>query len=66
MVFKPIFKCFKNEKIYCTAIIENLSEHLSDSKTRNFTLSEYIYIIHHILYIESDLDSNKKKSGLVV
>jgi len=35
MVFKPSFKCFKNEKINFTQAILKL----------NFTLSEYIYII---------------------
>ena len=35
MVFKPSFKCLK---------IKN-QLYLSDSKTRNFTLFEYIYVI---------------------
>jgi len=44
MVFKPSFKCFKNEKNYLYS---------SDSKTRNFTLSEYIYIIvSYSIFIE--------------
>ncbi len=36
--------------------------YLSDSKTRNFTLSEYIYIIlSYSIFIESDKDLYKKK-----
>ena len=51
MAFKPSFKCLKNTLKF------------SDSKTRNFTLSEYIYIyilFHLILFSQSDFDSKKK------
>jgi hypothetical protein len=44
MIFKPSFKCFKNEKNYLYS---------SDSKTRMFVLSEYIYIISSfIIFVE--------------
>jgi len=57
MVFKPSFKCFKNEKNYFYS---------SDSKTRSFTLSEYIYIIvSYYIFIEQ-FGLQQKKSVLVV
>ena len=52
MVFKPSFKCFKNEKI-------NLSPAILKLET---LLYKNIYIlIHLILYSQSDFDSKKKK-----
>jgi hypothetical protein len=53
MVFKPSFKCLKNKKIKS-----------SDSQTRNFTLSEYIYIYYFILYCirRAILIQKKKRS----
>ena len=52
MVFKPSFKCFKNEKINFIQAILKLETYLYQNIFISF---------HHILYIESDLDSNKKK-----
>ncbi len=55
MVFKPSFKCFKNEKI-------NLSPAILKLET---LIYKNIYIlIHLILYSQSDFDSKKKESGL--
>jgi len=56
MVFKPSFKCFKYEKNYLYS---------SDSITRNFTLSEYIYIIlSYSIFIEL-FRLKQKKNGLI-
>ena len=54
MVFKPSFKCFKNEKIKSSV-----------SKTRNFTLSEHAFIIssYSILIERFRLKQKKKVSG---
>jgi len=52
MVFEPSFKWFKNKKKQL---------YLSDSKTRNFTLPEYIYIISSYIIFVCVLDSNKKE-----
>jgi hypothetical protein len=54
MAFKPSFKCLKNTLKF------------SDSKTRNFTLSEYIYIYYFILYYFRRAILIQKKSGLTV
>ncbi len=56
MVFKPSFNCFKNEKI----------KFIQTIKTRNFTLSKYIYIIlSHSIFIER-IRLKQKKIVLVV
>jgi hypothetical protein len=55
MVFKPSFKCLKNKK----------NQLYFDSKTRNFTLSEYIYIVlSYSIFIER-FRLKQKKSGLI-
>ncbi len=52
MVFKPNFKCFKNEKNnFIQAILK-----LETLLYQNTFISRY-----HILYLQSDLDSNKNK-----
>jgi len=52
MVFKPSFKCFKNEKINFIQVILKLE----------CLFYQNIYILFHlILYSKSDLDSIKKK-----
>ena len=56
MVFKPSFKCFKNEKVnFIQAILK-----LETLNYQNIFISFY-----HILYIQSDLDSKKKKGPSV-
>jgi len=52
MVFKPSFKCFKNEKVNFIQAILRLETLLY----QNIFISFY-----HFLYIRSDLDSNKFK-----
>jgi len=53
MVFKPSFKCLKNKKNQLYS---------SDSKNRNFTLSEYIYIVLlYSIFIERFRLKQKKK-----
>ena len=57
MVFKPSFKCLKNEKINFIKVILKLE--------RLFYQNIYI-LLHLILYSCSHLDSNKKKGGSVI
>ena len=56
MVFKPSFKCFKNEKIYFIQAILKLETLLY----QNIFISFY-----HILYLYSDFRLKQKKSGLI-
>jgi hypothetical protein len=57
IVFKPRFKCFKNEKInFIQAFL----------KTRNFTLSDHVYIILSYSIFKERFRLKQKKSGLVV
>ena len=52
MVFKPSFKCFKNEKIIFIQVI---------IKTRMFVLSEYVYIISSYIIFVRRFRLTKKK-----
>ena len=52
MVFKPSFKCFKNEKIIFIQVI---------LKTRMFVLSEYVYIISSYIIFVRRFRLTKKK-----
>jgi len=51
MVFKPSFKCYKNEKF---------TFYSSDYKTRMFVLSEYIYYFT-LYYIRRAIKTQKKE-----
>ncbi len=52
MVFKPSFKCFKNEKInFIQAFL----------KLETLLFYNMFILFYHILYLWSDFDSNKKK-----
>ena len=53
IVFKPSFKCFKNEKInFIPAFL----------KLETLLFQNMFILFYHILYLYSDFDSNKKKS----
>ncbi len=57
MGFKPSFICFKNEKInFIPAFL----------KQETLLFQNMFILSHHILYLQSDFDSNKQKSGPVV
>jgi len=67
MVFKPSFMCFKNEKINFNPAFLKLETlfFLYSFRTKNFTLSEHVYIIlSYSIFIERfRLKQKKKLSG---